>query len=213
MGILVALGVIGAVNDHSKTGNASSATPAVSISSKAPITALSPSPKASPAASRKPNPSASAKECDPGPDIIVWYRVPTINDSAQRLGSRGGADCSSTFDSIRTTSPTGDGYCTEAAWASDNPGYNADADPAAPLQHVVVSVGPACDSLAGGSSGGGSSGGSSSGGSTAPILSPSGNYYRAGEFCPHDDDGLSTVDANGNTITCSQVNGYFRWHY
>jgi hypothetical protein len=44
-------------------------------------------------------------------------------------------------------------------------------------------------------------------------LSPSGNYYRAGEFCPHHDDGLSTVDANGNTITCSQVNGYFRWHY
>jgi nitrite reductase/ring-hydroxylating ferredoxin subunit len=44
-------------------------------------------------------------------------------------------------------------------------------------------------------------------------MSPSGHYYRAGEFCPHADAGLSTVDAHGNTIYCSKVNGYYRWHY
>ncbi|SEL33050.1 hypothetical protein [Streptacidiphilus jiangxiensis] len=45
------------------------------------------------------------------------------------------------------------------------------------------------------------------------LLSPSGRYYHAGEFCPHADDGVTTVDSGGTPITCSDVNGYFRWHY
>ncbi|MEU9979524.1 hypothetical protein [Streptomyces sp. NPDC051014] len=49
-----------------------------------------------------------------------------------------------TFESLPRTSSTEAGYCTEAAWASDNPGYNADATPAARLKKVQVSVGPAC---------------------------------------------------------------------
>jgi hypothetical protein len=45
------------------------------------------------------------------------------------------------------------------------------------------------------------------------ILSPSGNYYRAGEFCPTRDAGLSTVDAHGNVITCGLESGRYHWHY
>ncbi|MFE9425699.1 hypothetical protein ACFYNO_22335 [Kitasatospora sp. NPDC006697] len=44
-------------------------------------------------------------------------------------------------------------------------------------------------------------------------MAPSGNYYRAGEFCPGKDVGLSTVDAHGTAIFCSLVSGYNRWHY
>ncbi len=45
---------------------------------------------------------------------------------------------------VQRTSPNVPGACTEAAWASDNPGYNADATPAKRLKKVQVAVGPAC---------------------------------------------------------------------
>jgi len=73
-----------------------------------------------------------------------WYRVATLEDQAQLLGSRGGADCSSTFDLIQKTSPTDLGECTIAAWASDNPGYKANATPAKRPKKPQVMVGPAC---------------------------------------------------------------------
>nr|WTB35099.1 hypothetical protein OG781_41650 [Streptomyces sp. NBC_00830] len=52
--------------------------------------------------------------------------------------------CETTFQWPQHTSPTEAGDCTEAAWASDNPGYNADAIPAARLKKVQVTIGPAC---------------------------------------------------------------------
>lgn len=45
------------------------------------------------------------------------------------------------------------------------------------------------------------------------IMSPTGNYYRAGEFCPDADAGKSTVDAHGTTIYCGLVSGRNHWHY
>jgi hypothetical protein len=59
-----------------------------------------------------------------------------------------------------------------------------------------------------------STGGSTDNSSNYPVLlSPSGHYYHAGEFCPHADDDVTTVDSAGTPITCSDVNGYYRWHY
>ncbi|MFE5108469.1 hypothetical protein [Streptomyces sp. NPDC056663] len=52
--------------------------------------------------------------------------------------------CETTFQFLQHTSPIEAGDCTEAAWASDNPGYNADAIPAARLKKVQVAIGPAC---------------------------------------------------------------------
>lgn len=92
----------------------------------------------------KPHPSKSPKGCGTNRDVDVWYKVPTIPDSAQVLGSYNAATCESTFKSLTDTSPTGPGYCTEAAWASDNPGYNADAEPAKRLKDAQVSVGAGC---------------------------------------------------------------------
>lgn len=88
--------------------------------------------------------SDAPKSCGPLKDVIVWTHTPGIPDSAAVLGGRSLATCESTFDSLPTTSPTEAGYCTEAAWASDNPGYNADARPAEHLKKVQITVGPAC---------------------------------------------------------------------
>ncbi|MDH6135174.1 hypothetical protein P3T37_004584 [Kitasatospora sp. MAA4] len=45
------------------------------------------------------------------------------------------------------------------------------------------------------------------------IMAPSGNYYRAGEFCPEADAGLSTIDAQHRTITCKLISGRDHWDY
>ncbi|MEV6118707.1 hypothetical protein AB0L59_41145 [Streptomyces sp. NPDC052109] len=65
-------------------------------------------------------------------------------DSAQELGNYNLATCESTFKFLQETSPKSAGACTEAAWASDNPGYNTDAEPAKRLKKVQVAIGPAC---------------------------------------------------------------------
>jgi hypothetical protein len=82
--------------------------------------------------------------CGQNRDIIVRYITPTLPPAAQVLGAYNLGTCQSTLDSLRHTSPTDAGNCTQAAWASDNPGYNADATPAKPLRKVVEAIGPAC---------------------------------------------------------------------
>lgn len=48
---------------------------------------------------------------------------------------------------------------------------------------------------------------------TGVIMSPTGHFYRAGEFCPTDDLGKSTVDSHGTAITCGPESGANHWHY
>lgn len=172
VGLVIILGIIGAIISPAKKAVPTAATAPIAASSgptptsdapptTAPPTTPPPSPspaQAAPSPSLAPSTAKAASAtkaaapkaapsptgCDPGPDVIVWYRVPTLQDEAQLLGSRGYPNCSSTFDMIQSTSPTDPGECTEAAWASDNPGYDADATPAKRLKKVQVSVGPAC---------------------------------------------------------------------
>jgi len=95
----------------------------------------------SPAAKAAPSPTCDmTKE----PNVLVWYKVPGLQDSAQLLGGWSPETCKSSVDQIMAGSPTGDGYCTEIAMASDNPGYNADATPAKPLKHVIEAIGGSC---------------------------------------------------------------------
>ncbi|MGN5376704.1 hypothetical protein ACQ4WX_01155 [Streptomyces lasalocidi] len=70
----------------------------------------------------------------PERDVDVWMKVPGLPDGVQVLGNWDYELCEDTFQSLQHTSPTRPGYCTEAAWASDNPGCNADASPAARLK-------------------------------------------------------------------------------
>lgn len=103
-----------------------------------------PTQKAQSAAKPKPSSSKSPKECPAVGDVFVWMKVPGVPDTAQALGGNGYPNCESTFTTIQRTSPNVPGACTEAAWASDNPGYDVDATPAKRLKKVQVSVGPAC---------------------------------------------------------------------
>lgn len=92
----------------------------------------------------KAKPTAKAKSCPPTRDVIVWAKVPGLPATAQVVGNYDVQTCQTTFASLPHSSPTEAGYCTEAAYASDNPDYNADATPARRLKHVQVIVGPAC---------------------------------------------------------------------
>lgn len=70
----------------------------------------------------------SGGNCDPGADLIVWTKSPSVPPDASALGSYDSAACKavgrqSTLDMLKQTSPTGPGYCTVAAPASANPGY------------------------------------------------------------------------------------------
>ncbi|MET7746181.1 hypothetical protein [Streptomyces sp. NPDC005385] len=101
------------------------------------------------AATQQTKPSSAAgkpghKTCHSSRDVIVWTKVPELPDSSMRLGGYNLATCETTFDSLRHTSPTQAGYCTLAAWASDNPGYDTEATPAKRPKAVQVSVGPDC---------------------------------------------------------------------
>jgi hypothetical protein len=116
-------------------------TPATTPATTPPTT---PPTTAAAVAKAKPKPKPKATDCGPGRDVYVWMKVDGVEPQAQELGDYSNCGRQSTFDMIRTTSPTDPGACTEAAWASDNPGYNADADPAKRLKHVQVSIGPAC---------------------------------------------------------------------
>ncbi|WP_327401995.1 hypothetical protein OG194_18845 [Streptomyces sp. NBC_01288] len=132
------------------TAACSSGTPRPAVTADDPVgtpkpikhAAATPTHSATPAAKAKPSPSA--KECPAVGDVVLWMKVPGVPDSAQVLGGNGYPNCESTFQTVQRTSPTVPGACTEAAWASDNPGYNADATPAKRLKKVQVSVGPAC---------------------------------------------------------------------
>jgi len=64
---------------------------------------------------------------------------------------------------------------------------------------------------AGGGGGGGGQASPTTSAPAAPIMDPHGGYYRAGEFCPNSDKYRSTVDANGNQITCVYESGGYHW--
>jgi hypothetical protein len=74
-------------------------------------------------------------------DLIIWERSPRLPDSAVKVGDVDGVNCKPTIDDWKTGEPTGPGYCAKIAWASDNPGYDADVRPAPPLKKVIDEVG------------------------------------------------------------------------
>ncbi|WP_143765240.1 hypothetical protein [Catenulispora acidiphila] len=74
-------------------------------------------------------------------DVIEWQREPGLPDSAIELGGTDPEHCKLTFDTLKTSSPNGPGDCTQAAWLSDNPGYNPDATPAPRLKKAQVTIG------------------------------------------------------------------------
>jgi len=163
LGVFAALLVIGAVEDATKKKPEPSPTAAsTAVHSTAPApstvgatsaspTAVSTSASKPPAAASQPAsaPSAPAKSSggcalQTKRDVLVRTVAPGSQPYAQTLGDVDVANCRSVFELLKATSPTGAGYCTTAAYASDNPGYNADAVPAAPLRKQQLSIGAGC---------------------------------------------------------------------
>jgi len=74
-------------------------------------------------------------------DLIIWQRAPGLQDSAFQVGDADIFNCKPTLDTWRADQPTGPGYCSKIAWASDNPSYDISVRPAPPLKDVVDQVG------------------------------------------------------------------------
>ena len=74
----------------------------------------------------------------------MWWVTPGQAAVAQEIGNVDLFHCAPTLTTWRSTVPTGPGFCTKIAWASDNPGYPIDATPAPPLKHVLGQVGEGC---------------------------------------------------------------------
>jgi hypothetical protein len=123
-----------------------SAEPATSAAVPATSAESTPAAASSPAAPSSQVAAAPSASCalPNGRDLIVRYVVPGVTPAAQVLGEVDLATCVSTLDDLQQTSPTGAGYCTQAGWVDQNPGYNADATPAPPIPHVVEEVGAGC---------------------------------------------------------------------
>lgn len=74
-------------------------------------------------------------------DVIVREVFPNVPIDAMELGGTDPEHCTWTMDSLRTSQPTGPGYCSEVAWASDNVGYDPNTVPAPPLKKVQEMIG------------------------------------------------------------------------
>lgn len=77
-------------------------------------------------------------------DVIERVVVPGQPATAQELGGVNLQDCTLTFDDLAAETSTDPGYCTTAAWAADNVGYDVNAVPAPPLKKVQAKAGAAC---------------------------------------------------------------------
>ena len=73
--------------------------------------------------------------------LIIWHRAPGVEDSAEAVGESDLYNCRPMLDTWRARGPSGPGYCSKIAWASDNPEYVLGVSPAAPLKKVIDEVG------------------------------------------------------------------------
>jgi hypothetical protein len=75
--------------------------------------------------------------------------TPGVPPQAQELGGEWRWDnatnkCLTSVQLIIATAPLSAGNCTQVGYVADNPGYDPNANVAAPLKHVAAQAGPAC---------------------------------------------------------------------
>jgi hypothetical protein len=81
-------------------------------------------------------------------DILVRLKTP-LDVTAEELGGGWAWNyrtntCMTSTDMTIATARLDQGYCTQVALVSDNPGYNPEAKPAARLKKVIASAGGPC---------------------------------------------------------------------
>jgi hypothetical protein len=74
-------------------------------------------------------------------DVLVRERIPGRPVYAVELTGTDPDHCVWTIDAMKTSVPTGPGFCTEVAWASDNVDYNINIIPAPALKKVQAAIG------------------------------------------------------------------------
>jgi hypothetical protein len=160
--VFIVMGVIGAI---AGTGKQPSPAPAAAATTAVPSTVATHSPKATRAAVTHPavraktlsKPKArtgcAEAACDArgfaSGDIYVRWEDPGVSWTAQELGGEWGWNSmtptgQTSVQEMFSASPPGAGNCTQAGYVADNPGYDAKATPARPLENVVAETGPAC---------------------------------------------------------------------
>lgn len=133
--VAAALLLAGCSSSTSKPATAPVAQPSTSVASSA-----TPAPATSSTQPAVPSETCATPLPDRG-DIIVREKFPNVPIDALELGGTDPEHCVWTMDSLKTSQPTGPGYCSEVAWASDNPGYDPSVTPAPPLKKVQVTIG------------------------------------------------------------------------
>lgn len=77
-------------------------------------------------------------------DIIERVVTPGNPATAQQLGSVNLAQCKLAFDTLAQETSTDPGFCSQEAWAADNPNYDVNAVPAPPLRKIQAQAGAGC---------------------------------------------------------------------
>lgn len=151
VGLVVILAIAGAIAGSPKTTGSAAA--------QAPD--RSPSPQATRSAAPSPTRTQTAKKasaaaenaCYKRPwasgDIYVRMIVPGLSAQAQELGGEWDWNhvlnkCETSVQMMISAAPMTAGNCTQVGYVAENPGYDPNATPAAPLKNVVAQAGPAC---------------------------------------------------------------------
>lgn len=200
------LGIAGAIAGPPKaTGPAADQTPGQSPSAQA---TRSPTPTPTRAETAKKTRTTAENACDKrglaSGDIYVRMITPGLPAQAQELGGEWDWNatlhkCETSVQMMISTAPMTAGNCTQVGYVADNPGYDPNATPAAPLANVVAQAGPACSQARPPSTA-----------SSCYPLSDEETCYEPGEFCRDDDHGMTGLAGDGETITCEDNDGW-RW--
>ena len=166
-------------------------------------------------------------------DIYVRMVTPGNSPQSQRLGGEWSWDhrtnkCLTSVQMMVATAPLTAGHCTQVGYVADNPGYDPDASPAAPLTRVAAQAGPACQHAATPPPARVTSAPAQATSAAPPApattpastaattpagctpLSNEGTCYEPGEYCRNVDHGASGVAGDGEAITCEDNDGW-RW--
>lgn len=157
-GFFIVLGAAGAAasgGGHQAAPAAAPATTAAAAQQATTKAAATPTASARPKVSRAPKArirdaedACYARSMASG-DIYVRMIVPGLAPVAQELGGEWVWDvstgkCLTSAQMAIATAPQVPGNCTQVGYAADNPGYDPNATPAAPLEKVTAESGPAC---------------------------------------------------------------------
>jgi hypothetical protein len=187
---------------------------------------VKPSPKSTRTSSPKSKAvSAAETACDKrgfaSGDIYLRMVQPGEAPVAQQLGGEWEWDnttgkCLTSVQLMIATAPMSAGNCTQVGYVADNPGYNPNAAVAAPLARVAAQAGPACPQLAAPPPPAETTPASPPAPPAAATptgcypLSDEGTCYEPGEYCRDDDQGMSGVAGDGESIICEDNDGW-RW--